>query len=98
MPSLAGLNIDLPITASLRFTLKLLGPVVTPIIIIMTCRNVVQERVAFWLHELPGQEIVYHHVSLLVVFWLHLRTIQRRLRRSNPIFGRHADITGFSDH
>jgi len=64
----------------------------TPICI-MTWGDTVQERVAFWLHELPGQEMIYHHVSLPVVFWLHLRTVQRHLRSSDPVFGRHADVT-----
>ena len=34
----------------------------TPICI-MTWGNAVRERVAFWLHELPGQVLIYHHVS-----------------------------------
>ena len=24
---------------------------------------------SFWLYELPGQEVIYHHINLPVVFW-----------------------------
>jgi hypothetical protein len=34
--------------------------------------NAIRERVAFWLHELPSQEMIYHHVSLPVVFWRYI--------------------------
>jgi hypothetical protein len=39
----------------------------------MNWGNAAQEKVAFWLHEPPGWEKIYHQVSPPVVFWLHLR-------------------------
>jgi hypothetical protein len=91
-PGGAGALVPRPRTPRARSLARSYLDLCTPICI-MTWGKAVQEWVAFWLHELPGQEMIYHHVSLTVIFWLHLRIVQRRLRRSDPIFGPHADVT-----
>ena len=69
-----------------------------------TCRNAVQSKTAFWLQDLgrSGQVPVredhrssngYHVAPACGFFWLRFWSVPWSLRRSLPLFSRHADVT-----